>query len=561
MHSGLTKRLVDEGLLTADAAAEAETRARREGKPLVNYLSDRRQVTPKALAMLTAHEFGVPVVDLAAIEIDRATVELVDEELLVRYQILPLYKRGNRLFVGVADPTQALGLDQIKFHTGLGVEPIVVEVDKLGQALEVALDAQSYVLKALADADLDQVEIGASETEGGAAAEVDVDEAPVVRFVNKILLDAIHKGASDIHFEPYENTYRVRLRIDGVLKEIASPPLNLAPRVAARLKVMSRLDISERRLPQDGRTKMKLSRNRHIDFRVSTCPTLYGEKTVLRILDQAATRLSIDVLGMEDEQKELFLQAIHRPYGMVLVTGPTGSGKTVTMYTALGILNNNNINISTVEDPVEIFLPGINQVNVNPKIGLTFASTLRAFLRQDPDVIMIGEIRDQETAEIAIKAAQTGHMVFSTLHTNDAPQSLTRLLNMGIEPYNITSAVSLVLAQRLVRRLCPHCKRPRTTPGEELRAAGFASKLIDQATLFSAVGCERCSDGYKGRVAIYQVMPITEAIERIIMGGGDALAVDAQARTEGVLDLRQAGYVKAMRGITTLEEIARVTLE
>ncbi|MDH4274830.1 MAG: type IV-A pilus assembly ATPase PilB [Gammaproteobacteria bacterium] len=560
MHNGLAERLVREGLLAPDVAEQAQLRAQREGKPLVYYLTDQRQVHARDLAMATAREFGVPVLDLQTIDIDRNVVELVDEELLIRYQLLPLFKRGNRLFVGIADPTQTMGLDQIKFHTGLSVEPIVVEADKLSQALEAALDAQSYVLKALADADLEQIEIGGADADAG-GAELDVDDAPVVRFVNKILLDAVHKGASDIHFEPYENTYRVRMRIDGVLKEFAAPPLNLAPRVAARLKVMSRLDISERRLPQDGRTKMKLSRNRHIDFRVSTCPTLYGEKTVLRILDQAATRLSIDVLGLEEPQKELFLHTIHRPYGMVLVTGPTGSGKTVTMYTALSILNNSHINISTVEDPVEIFLPGINQVNVNPRIGLSFANTLRSFLRQDPDVIMVGEIRDQETAEIAIKAAQTGHMVFSTLHTNDAPQSLTRLLNMGIEPYNIVSAVSLVLAQRLVRRLCPHCKQPRSAPLEQLRAAGFSAQHIEHATLFYAVGCERCSDGYKGRVAIYQVMPVSDAMAQLIMAGGDALALDAQARAEGVLDLRQAGFVKAMRGITTLEEIARVTLE
>ncbi|MBS1214268.1 MAG: type pilus assembly protein PilB, partial [Proteobacteria bacterium] len=454
-------------------------------------------------------------------------------------------------------------LDEIKFHTRLSAECIVVEEDKLTRMIDTALEAADTSMRDLMDADLDNLQItGGDEADNRPEADTsDIDDAPIVRFVNKVLLDAIKKGASDIHIEPYEKNFRIRFRHDGMLHEVAAPPANLANRIAARLKVMSRMDIAERRIPQDGRIKMALSRNRAIDFRVNTCPTLFGEKIVLRILDPTSAQIGIEKLGFELEQQEHFLHAIQKPYGMILVTGPTGSGKTVTLYTALNILNTSDVNISTAEDPVEITVPGINQVNVNVKTGLTFAEALRAFLRQDPDIIMVGEIRDLETAEIAVKAAQTGHMVLSTLHTNDAPQTLNRLLQMGVPPFNIASSVLLIMAQRLARRLCENCKKEEQLPPEVLLDAGFKESEIDGLTVYGPVGCEKCVKGYKGRVGIYQVMPITETINRIILEGGNVLQISEQAKREGVSNLRESGLKKVKAGITSLEEIDRVTRE
>jgi type IV pilus assembly protein PilB len=452
-------------------------------------------------------------------------------------------------------------LDEIKFNTGIATEPVLVEQDKLAKLIEDSLNDTTSVMDGLSDSDLDNLEVVAGdEDRGGDLSESDVDDTPVVRFVNKVLLDAINRKASDIHFEPYEKEFRVRLRMDGVLHEVAHPPVSLSPRIIARIKVMSRMDISERRIPQDGRIKMQISKNRAIDFRVSTCPTLYGEKVVLRILDPTSASLGIDVLGYEEDQKQLYLDALAKPYGMILVTGPTGSGKTVSLYTGIGILNTADRNISTAEDPAEINMPGINQVNVNPKVGLTFASALRAFLRQDPDVIMVGEIRDLETAEIAIKAAQTGHLVLSTLHTNDAPQTLTRLANMGVPPYNIASSILLIIAQRLARRLCTHCRTIDDVPRDVLIQEGFTEEEVNGGMkIYKAVGCDQCTNGYKGRVGVYQVLPVTETMQRLILEGGNAMQMAEQADAEGVADLRRSGLLKVKAGMTSLEEINRVT--
>jgi len=469
------------------------------------------------------------------------------------------------MFVGLSDPTNLQAVDEIKFQTGLAVEAVVVEDNKLQDALDKALEAVDTTFSSLDDDDFDLENLDVSagdEQEVEDITRADVEDAPVVRFVNKVLLDAIKKGASDIHFEPYEHAFRVRTRMDGVLKELAKPPVALAGKVAARIKVMSRLDIAERRIPQDGRIKMKLSKNRAIDFRVSTCPTLFGEKIVLRLLDSSSAKLGIDALGYEEFQKELYLDALSKPYGMILVTGPTGSGKTVSLYTGLNILNTEDRNISTAEDPAEINMPGVNQVNVHPKVGLTFASSLRAFLRQDPDVIMVGEIRDLETAEIAIKAAQTGHLVLSTVHTNDAPKTLTRLVDMGVKPYAIASSVNLIIAQRLARRLCNNCKEHRDIPNEALLREGFTEEEIEEGLkIYGPIGCSQCTDGYKGRVGVYQVMKVTDTIGRIIMDGGNAMQIAHQAETEGVWDLRRAGLQKVKDGITSLEEVNRVTVE
>ena len=472
-----------------------------------------------------------------------------------------MFRRGSRLYIAVSDPTNLQGLDEIKFHVGINTEAILVEDDKLSIAIERSLDAANTTLTDLGDTDLDGLDFATEdEMSGPAVSESDIDDTPVVRFINKVLLDAINRGASDVHFEPYEKIYRVRFRQDGMLSEIAAPPVGLGPKLSARLKVMARLDISERRVPQDGRIKMNLSKNRAIDFRVNTCPTLYGEKVVLRILDPASATLGIDALGYEEEQKRLFMDAIHKPYGMVLVTGPTGSGKTVSLYTAVNILNQPGVNLSTAEDPVEINMPGVNQVNVNPKVGLTFAAALRAFLRQDPDIILVGEIRDLETAEIAIKAAQTGHLVLSTLHTNDAPQTLTRLVNMGVPAYNISSAVHLIVAQRLARRLCKHCKKPIEVPREALLEEGFTeADIATKFKVYGPVGCDQCNGGYKGRVGIYQVMPVSEEMGRIIMEGGNSMQLADQAKREGIPDLRQSGLKKVKDGLTSLDEINRVT--
>ncbi|VAW83486.1 Type IV fimbrial assembly, ATPase PilB [hydrothermal vent metagenome] len=557
--SGLAHHLVDSGFLDEEQAVEAQTQASKEHIPFISYVVKNELVDSMAAAESAANEFGVPLFDLDAMDMEVAAVELVDESLILKHHALPLCKRANRLFVAVSDPTNLQALDEIKFHTDVTTEQILVDEAKLAVAISKIAESQDSVIADLGNADLDGLEItGGDEAPAEDDDDPDVDDTPIVRFVHKILLDAINKGVSDIHMEPYEKTYRVRYRLDGILQEVVSPPNNLASKIAARLKVMSRLDISERRVPQDGRMKMRISKNRAIDFRVSTCPTLFGEKIVMRILDPASASLGIEVLGYEAAQQKLFIDAIHKPYGMVLVTGPTGSGKTVSLYTALSILNTADRNISTAEDPVEINLPGINQVNVNPRVGLTFSAALKSFLRQDPDIIMVGEIRDIETGEIAIKAAQTGHMVLSTLHTNDAPQTLTRLINMGVAPFNIASAVSLIIAQRLARRLCEHCKEPIDIPRDALLREGFKEEQLEDIQLFAPIGCDNCSKGYKGRVGIYQVMPISEAMGKLIMEGGNALQLAALAADEGVYDLRQSGLLKVKRGLTSLEEINRV---
>jgi type IV pilus assembly protein PilB len=492
-------------------------------------------------------------------------VRKVDQKLITKHRVLPLILRGKRLFLGVSDPTNLASIDDIKFQTGCRVDPVVVEQDKLDELVNKALEAVDTSMSNFDDDDFDLESLEISGGEEELADEIsrdDVEDAPVVRFVNKILVDAIKRGASDVHFEPYEKAFRVRTRLDGILTQVAAPPIALANKVTARLKVMSRMDIAERRVPQDGRIKMKLSKNRAIDFRVNTCPTLFGEKVVLRILDPSSAKLGIDALGYEPHQKDLYMEALAKPHGMILVTGPTGSGKTVSLYTGLNILNTEDRNISTAEDPAEINLPGINQVNVNPKVGLTFASCLRAFLRQDPDVIMVGEIRDLETAEIAIKAAQTGHLVLSTLHTNDAPKTLTRLVDMGVKPYAIASSVQLIIAQRLARKLCDSCKELRDIPAEALLQEGFTQEEVNAGfKIYGPVGCKLCNDGYKGRLGIFQVLPISGAIERIIMESGTSLEISEQAEKDGVIDLRRAGLQKVKDGITGLEEINRVTIE
>lgn len=559
--SGLARRLIRDGLLSEADAEKATEQANKKRTPLVSYLVEQKLVEARAIALATAHEFGVPLLDITVFDLDPELIKQVDEKLIRNHHALPIFKRGSRLFVALSDPTNIAALDEFKFHVGANTEAILVEEDKLSKAIEKALESKESALSDISDTDLEDLEISAEDEEGGGpeVTASDADDTPVVRFINKVLLDAVNKGASDIHFEPYEKMYRVRFRQDGILREVANPPTALSAKISARIKVMSRLDISERRVPQDGRIKMTLSKNRAIDFRVSTCPTLWGEKIVLRILDPSSAKLGIDVLGYEPEQKELYLNALAKPYGMILVTGPTGSGKTVSLYTGLNILNTPDRNISTAEDPAEINLPGINQVNVNPKVGLTFAAALKAFLRQDPDVIMVGEIRDLETAEIAIKAAQTGHLVLSTLHTNDAPQTLARLMNIGVAPYNIASAVNLIIAQRLARRLCNNCKKPEDVPKEALLAEGFTEEQIAGLTIYKPVGCEQCNGGYKGRVGIYQVMPVSEEMGRIIMKGGTAMDLADQAKREGIPDLRESAIKKLRAGIIGLEELNRVT--
>ena len=564
--TGLPRRLVQDGVVSeADLMAALNAIEGRSGN-LVPHLVANRLGDARQIAIAAAHEFGVPLLDLDAVDLDLDVVKLVDEKLLLKHRILPILQRGKRLFIAVCDPTNLQALDEIKFQTTLRIEAIVVEQDKLEARVARAIEAVDTSMSNLGDDDgfdLENLEVTGGDDEAGPDADTsDIDDAPIVRFVNKVMVDAIKKGASDIHFEPYEKHFRIRLRQDGVLTEIARPPVALAMKVSARLKVMARLDIAERRIPQDGRIKMKLSKNRAIDFRVNTCPTLFGEKVVCRLLDPSSAQLGIDALGYEEFQKQIYLENLAKPYGMILVTGPTGSGKTVSLYTGLNILNTGDRNISTAEDPAEINVPGINQVNVNPKVGLTFAAALRAFLRQDPDIIMVGEIRDLETAEIAIKAAQTGHLVLSTLHTNDAPKTLTRLVDMGVKPYAIASSVSLIIAQRLARRLCSNCKEPVDIPAEALLKEGFTQADIAAGmTIYHAKGCSQCNGGYKGRLGIYQVMPCTETIGRIMMEGGNAMQIAAQAKAEGVTDLRQSGLKKVKDGLTSLEEINRVTVE
>ena len=559
--TGIARRLVLDGALEEAAAREALDKASAERKPVGVWLREHKLVTAAQMAAANSIEFGMPVFDAAAMDPSSNALKLVSEELLNKHHVLPLFKRGGKLFVGTSDPTNTHALDEVKFHTNLMVEPILVDEDTIRRTLELWQAAEGFG-DALDDADgLENLEVEAgTEDEGRDAAGDGKDDAPIVKFVNKILIDAIKRGASDIHFEPYETDYRVRLRIDGILRQVAKMPVKLHSRITARLKVMAQLDIAEKRVPQDGRIKLNISKTKQIDFRVSTLPTLFGEKVVLRILDAGAAKLGIDKLGYEPDQQKLFEEAIHKPYGMVLVTGPTGSGKTVSLYTALGILNNEERNISTVEDPVEIRLPGVNQVQQNERRGMTFAAALRSFLRQDPDIIMVGEIRDLETAEIAIKAAQTGHMVLSTLHTNDAPQTIARLMNMGIAPYNITSSVTLVIAQRLARRLCEKCKQPVQIPDHALLAEGFTEEEIAEGfTVYEPVGCDECTGGYKGRTGIYQVMPMTDEIATIVLEGGNAIQIAEAAQRSGVRDLRQSALRKVKQGVTSLAEINRVT--
>ncbi|MGI9247981.1 MAG: type IV-A pilus assembly ATPase PilB [Woeseiaceae bacterium] len=562
--AGLPRRLVQDGIIDEDKLQEAAEGAKKKNQPLIAYLVNAELADARAIAVAASHEFGVPLLDLAAVEIDLDVVRAVDQKLISKHRVLPLVKRGQRIFLGISDPTNLQAIDDIKFATSLRIDPVVVEQDKLEERISKAIDAVDTSMSSLDDDDFDleNLDVTGEDDHHEEESRDDVEDAPVVRFVNKVLLDAIKRGASDVHFEPYEKIFRVRTRLDGVLSEVAQPPVVLANKVCARLKVMSRMDIAERRVPQDGRIKMRLSKNRAIDFRVNTCPTLFGEKIVLRILDPSSAKLGIEMLGYEDDQRAMYEKHLAKPYGMILVTGPTGSGKTVSLYTGLNILNTEFRNISTAEDPAEINLPGINQVNVNPKVGLTFASALKAFLRQDPDVIMVGEIRDLETAEIAIKAAQTGHLVLSTLHTNDAPKTLTRMVDMGFKPYAIATSISLIIAQRLARRLCGNCKEVRDIPKEALLKEGFTTEEIEGGlSVFGPKGCKQCNDGYKGRLGIFQVMEVSETMGRIIMEGGNAMQISEQAASEGVIDLRKAGLNKVKEGVTSLEEVNRVTIE
>lgn len=558
--SGLARQVAQAGLLDEKGAQQAQVQAARNKLPLITYLVQNKLAKARDLAELTAEQFGVAYFDLSALDKDAQPRDLVSEKLIRQHRALPLWRRGNKLYVGISDPSNHQAVTDIQFSTGLNTEGVLVEDDKLGDAIEKFFETTGSALDDLGDMDLDGLDVEAVDDDKQDAGQGnDADDAPVVRFVNKMLLDAIKGGSSDLHFEPYEKAYRVRFRTDGILHEVARPPIQLSPRISARLKVMASLDISERRKPQDGRIKMKISKNKAIDFRVNTLPTLWGEKIVMRILDPSSAQMGIDALGYEENQKELYLSALKQPQGMILVTGPTGSGKTVSLYTGLNILNTVDVNISTAEDPVEINLEGINQVNVNPKQGMDFTQALRAFLRQDPDVIMVGEIRDLETAEIAIKAAQTGHMVMSTLHTNSAAETLTRLRNMGVPSFNIATSVNLIIAQRLARKLCPSCKKEVTLPREALLEEGFSEEEIGTFKIYGPVGCENCKGGYKGRQGIYEVVKSTPALQRIIMEDGNSIDIAAQMRKDGFNDLRRSGLLKVIQGVTSLEEVNRVT--
>jgi len=560
--NGLARRFISDGLLSEVDAQAAQQKAKDSNQPFVSYLVNQNILGSKEIAASASQEFGVPLFDLNTMNMDLAATGLIDEKLIRQHNALPLYQHGSRLYVAISDPTNLQALDAFQFNTSLATQPILADESQLSATIEKALDASVNQIEEFDEEDFDELEMGPDEVKKDDPGSADADETPIVRFIQNILTTAIKAGASDIHFEPYEKVYRVRTRIDGMLHEVKTAPISTAGRISARLKVLSRLNIAERRVPQDGRMRLKLSKTKTIDFRVNTCPTLFGEKIVLRILDPTSAQLGIDVLGYEPDQKAIFMEIMHQPYGMVLVTGPTGSGKTVSLYTALNILNTDDRNISTAEDPAEISLAGINQVNVNPTVGLTFSAALKAFLRQDPDIIMVGEIRDLETAEISIKAAQTGHMVFSTLHTNDAPQTLTRLANMGVPPFNIASAVSLIIAQRLGRRLCSNCKTTEDIPVDTLLEEGFTQEQIDSGlTVYKAVGCDSCTLGYKGRVGIYQVMPISEAMGRIIMDGGNSMELGDQSKKEGIADLRESGLKKVAAGLTSLEELNRVIKE
>jgi type IV pilus assembly protein PilB len=561
--SGMARRLVSEGVLPEADVRKAMADCGQQKASLGGWLLDRNLVDSGQLTQIASAEFGMPMMDVASLNPATMPLDLISEALITKHQALPLFRRGKRLFVGIADPMQSHALDEIKFHSNCMVEPILVERGSLQRVIESLLSNMRDTMPDMGGGDLDDLDIEAGDDEAESTG-IDanaIDDAPVVKFINKILVDAIRRGASDIHFEPFETQYRVRLRMDGMLKAVASPPMKMANRISSRLKVMAQLDIAEKRVPQDGRIKLNLSKTRAIDFRVSTLPTLFGEKIVLRILDGSSAKIGIEKLGYEPDQQKLYLDAIQKPYGMVLVTGPTGSGKTVSLYTGLNILNTAERNISTVEDPVEIRVEGINQVQQNVKRGMTFASALRSFLRQDPDVIMVGEIRDLETAEIAIKAAQTGHMVLSTLHTNDAAQTIARLMNMGIAPYNIISSVTLIIAQRLARRL-HDCKKPIDLPPQVLLKAGFTQADIDAGLIvYEAGSCDGCNEGYKGRVGIYQVMPMLENIQKIILQGGNAMQISEVAKAAGINDLRASALLKVKQGLTSLTEIDRVTVE
>ena len=559
--SGLARALVQQDRLREAEAERIAAEARPETGGFVGQLIQTGRMSARDIALFASRTFGYPLLDLDAFSADYLATDAIDKRVMANHQVMALFKRGNRLAVAVADPTNLRALDEIRFQTGMAVDPVVVEADKLLTIVGKSTEKTEVTLANLAEDEL-ALDFD-TETQGESAPDTsEVDDAPVVKFIQKILHDAIAEGASDIHFEPYEKYYRIRFRVDGVLREITQPPLVIKEKIASRIKVISRLNIAEKRLPQDGRMKLALSKNKSIDFRVSTLPTLHGEKIVLRILDSSSAMLGIDALGYEPDQREALLNAVKRPYGMVLVTGPTGSGKTVSLYTCLNILNQPGTNISTAEDPAEINLPGVNQVNVDDKVGLTFASALRSFLRQDPDIIMVGEIRDLETAEISVKAAQTGHLVLSTLHTNDAPSTLTRLMNMGVPTFNIASSIILITAQRLARKLCS-CKVPIDVPAETLLNAGFTDEDLDGTwQLYGPGSCERCKgSGYKGRVGIYQVMPVTEEIQRIIMANGTSLEIADQAEAEGVRDLRRSGLLKVKQGVTSLDEVLATTNE
>lgn len=563
--SGLARTLIQENLLSEDEARAIEAQAYTVKAPFITQLILSKKLSALAIAEASAKAFGFPYFNLDAFNPDYLPSKKIDAKLMQTNRVLALQARNNTLFVAISDPTNIHALDSVQFQMGMTASPIVVEDDKLNRWIDKIIEASDGGLKSL-DVDDDDFGFGddSVQTTDNEPIESDIDDAPVVKFLNKMLLDAINMGASDLHFEPYEKFYRVRYRVDGILREITQPPLAIKEKLASRIKVISSMDISEKRIPQDGRMKLVLSKTRTIDFRVSTLPLIHGEKIVMRILDPSSATLGIEALGYEPVQKDRLLSAVSRPYGLVLVTGPTGSGKTVSLYTCLNILNNPTVNIATAEDPCEIPLAGINQVNVNDKQGLTFAAALKSFLRQDPDIIMIGEIRDLETADMAIKAASTGHMVLSTLHTNDAPSTLTRLLNMGVAPFNIASAVSLITAQRLARRLCKHCKKPINVPKEALLSLGFIEEDFKQEWQLYAHnpdGCELCNAGYKGRVGIYQVMPVTDAISRIIMKNGTAHDIADQARLEGVNDLRRSGVLKVMQGLTSIEEVEACTNE
>lgn len=560
---GLEQQLITAGIVSEANMKAAQAESKQQEIGLVTYLVENKMANAYELAQLLSQSFGDPFFDLNTISQNLIPKDLVDEKIVRKFNALPIFKRGQRLFVAMSDPTRVDAIDAIGFNSRLSIETIVVEETKLSKCIDSVYANTMQGFGSFADSDLmvDYKEEENNNSQKEMTLSDSVDEAPVVKFVNKMLVDAIRMGASDLHFEPYEKTYRVRFRVDGVMEKMSSPPVQVGSKIAARLKVMSQMDISERRVPQDGRIKLKISKNKSIDFRVSSLPTLFGEKIVLRILDSSSAMMGIEALGYEPDQEEMFLEAIHKPQGMVLITGPTGSGKTVSLYTGMNILNNGETNISTAEDPVEINIEGINQVNVNPKVGLVFATALKSFLRQDPDIIMVGEIRDLETAEIAVKAAQTGHLVLSTLHTNSAPETLTRLHNMGIASFNIATSVNLVIAQRLARRLCKNCKKPIVVPRNSLLELGFTDTDLDNTdnVIYQPVGCRECREGYKGRVGIYEVMKVNQDISRIIMEGGNALDIKDAALKSGFRDLRRSGILKVLQGVTSIQEMTRVT--